>query len=172
MDETIYCLVDSAGRVYVNDGAGSYADMASAYGLVEETCQEYRFELPARRLIPDRGTAAAERAVRGYLDRRVGSPERLMKLAEEGGLTKQALTSLLAIDRRRAYTDACAAIEKKYTDECAPTGGPCLESGCAAEGDICLQPLLRHEVEYRRECGAIWLALFADPRNRIQAWKN
>jgi hypothetical protein len=172
MEETIYCLVDPAGKVYASNDARSYGEVASAFDLDEAVCQRFRFELPTRRLIPDRGTTVAERAVRRHLERSVGSPEQLMRVAGDGGLTKRALASLLASDRRLAYAETCAAIEKTYTDECAPTSGACLESGCAADGEICLQPLLQHEAEYRRACGSAWLALFADPRNRIEAWRR
>ena len=105
-------------------------------------------------------------------DERVGTLEELMKNAEQGRLPKSVLVNLLDIQHRQAYLDACARIEKKYTRDCTATNDPCLESGCAAEGEICLQPLLRAGTEYRRACAAEWLKLFADPRNRIDALKH
>ena len=53
----------------------------------------------------------------------VGSPEHVIALALEGRLSKQALARFLAVDRRHEYPDACAAIEKGFTDACAAAGG-------------------------------------------------
>jgi hypothetical protein len=82
------------------------------------------------------------------------------------------LANLLELRHRHAYLDACAAIEKKYTENCTATNDPCLESGCALEGEICLEPLMRAGVEYHQACAAEWIKVFADPRNRIDAWKH
>lgn len=92
---------------------------------------------------------------------------RLLKYAEEGRLTKHALATTLTPEPRRQFLDACAAIEKKYTDQCAAAKDPCLESGCSAEGEICLQPLLRAGTEYHKACAAEWAKLFADHANRL-----
>lgn len=102
----------------------------------------------------------------------VETPEELMRIAEQGRLPKGVLVKLLDIEHRHAYLDACARIEKKYTEDCTAGNDPCLESGCAVEGEICLQPLLRAGTEYHRACAAEWLKLFADPRNRIDALKH
>jgi len=99
-----------------------------------------------------------------------GTPEHLIELAENGELTKQVLVRLLAIDKRQAFLDACAAVEKQYTDECGASGSPCLEGGCAVQGEMCLQPLLRAEIDYHKACGQVWSTLFADPRNRAESW--
>ena len=64
------------------------------------------------------------------------------------------------------------AFEKKYTDDCAAEHDPCLESGCAVEGEICLQPLLKAGIEYQKACAAEWIKMFENPRNRIEAWKT
>ena len=101
-----------------------------------------------------------------------GAPEQLIALAQQGRLSKALLVGFLARERRQAYLDACAAIEKRYTDERAATGDPCLESGCAVEGEICLQPLLRADTEYKKACGEEWAKLFVDPRNRSETWRT
>ena len=49
---------------------------------------------------------------------------------------------------------------------------PCLESGCAVENEICLQALLKAGIEYHKACAAEWIRMFANPRNRIEVWKN
>ena len=79
--------------------------------------------------------------------------------ALEGRLSKLALADLLAADHRPTFLARCAAIEKRYTDDCAAANDPCLESGCAVEGEICLQPLLRAESDYNKACGALWIEL-------------
>jgi len=85
--------------------------------------------------------------------------DEMILLAVEGRLSKLALADLLTADKRQAFLDRCAAIEKHYTDECAANNDPCLESGCALEGEVCLQPLLRAECEYKKACGAVWIEL-------------
>ena len=113
-----------------------------------------------------------------YIDDGAGSytevetPADLMAFAEEGRLPKQVLASLLTRESRQQYLDACAAIERRYTEACTANNDPCLEGGCAAEGEICLQPLLRAEVDYQKACTAEWMKLFENPANRIDAWKN
>jgi|ERR1051325_1021363 hypothetical protein len=99
----------------------------------------------------------------------VGSPERVMQLATEGRLSKQALAQFLSVDKRPEFLDACAQIEKGYTEACTAAADPCLEGGCALEGEICLQPLVAHGLEYYQACGIAFTKLFADPRNRSGA---
>jgi hypothetical protein len=104
------------------------------------------------------------------MEERLDSPERLMQYAAEGRLTKHSLATLLTAEPRRVFLEACATIEMKYTTDCTATNDPCLESGCAVEGEVCLQPLLNAGTEYHRAYGAKWAALFADPANRVSAW--
>ena len=106
------------------------------------------------------------------VDVSIGTPEHLIVVAQQGRLPKEVLMQFLAVDKRRTYLDACGAIEKRYTDECAARGDPCLEGGCAVEGEICLQPILRAGVDYLKACGDEWVKLFADPRNRIETWRS
>ncbi len=156
MDCDIYCLVDASGHVYVKDGAVSHSEVAANFGLDAHVCDTYRFDLAARRLLVDRGKPASDRAAQAYWDRHVGTPDKLMVFAAEGRLTKQVLGSLLGADDRLAYRETCAVIEKQYTDDCAAKNDPCLEEGCAVEGEICLEPLLRAGPEFHRACGAAW----------------
>ena len=172
MEGTIYCLVDARGAVHVKDGAESYSEVGAAGGLDENTCQMYRFDLINRRLMADRGTPAGDRAAHTFIDRYVGTPEQLVQFAVEGHLPKPVLMNLVTPEKRKAYADACAIIEKAYTDECAAKNDSCLESGCAIEGEICLQPLLLAGIEYQKSCALEWIKLFADPGNRIDAWKS
>jgi hypothetical protein len=99
------------------------------------------------------------------------TPERVMTVAMEGRLSKHALASLLTSGARRAFYDACGRIELKYTEECRALNDPCLASGCSAEGERCLQPILRAGVDYYKACGTEWARLFASERNRDNAWK-
>jgi hypothetical protein len=175
MDDTIYCLVDTGGKVYGDDVAESHAELAAHFALNESECQTYRFDVVDRRLLTDRATPSTALAAQAFLNQRVGSAERLMQFAEEGHLSKDVLARLLDVESRRPYLDACAAIEKKYTEECAGKNDPCLESGCSidrAAGEACLQPLLNHSVEYHKACAAEWTNLFRMPQHRIDVWKN
>ena len=70
--------------------------------------------------------------------------------AAQGRLSKHTLASLLTAEARRPFLRACAAIEMQYTDECRGKNNPCLASGCSAEGERCLQPLLDAGIDYTR----------------------
>jgi hypothetical protein len=170
----MYYLVDPRGKVHVKLGAESFAEVAHEFDLTESECQEYRFDLSTRRLIVDRATPAGALAVQEDVSQRVGSPDRLMKFAEHGHLPKDVLATLLSLDQRQPYLDACAQIERRYTEACTAKNDPCLESGCSVEGEdeICLQPLLRAGIEYQQACAAEWIKLFRASMNRIDAWKN
>src|ERR1044072_7007345 len=74
--------------------------------------------------------------------------EVLVKLAEDGNLTKSVLADSLTPEARYAFLDKCAAIEQRLTTQCSATGETCLESGCALEGEACLNAVLNADVEY------------------------
>jgi hypothetical protein len=174
MTDTIYCLVDSNGDVYANDSAESYAEVAAAFGLEEQQCYEYRYDLGRRRLFEDRGSAPASVAARAYFATRLGTAARLMQFVADGHVPHSVLTEMLDAGLRRPYLDACTSIERKYTSDCRASGDPCLESGCSIDtdaGEVCLQPLLRAGEDYEKACAAAWIALFQKPANRIEAWR-
>ena len=174
MDGIIYYLVDPYGTVHVKVDAASFAEVAREFGLLETECQEYRFDLSTRQLLVDRATPASAIAVQEDVGRHVGSPDRLMKFAKEGGLSKHALVNLLSIEQRQPYLEDCAQIERRYTEACIARNDPCLESGCSVEGEdeVCLQPLLNAGSEYHEACAAEWIKRFRVPANRIEAWRN
>ena len=96
--------------------------------------------------------------------------ELLLADAAAGRLSKPVLASLLAPEYRAAFLAACAAIEKRYTEACTAKNDPCLESGCALEGETCLNPLVEAGAEYQKACGAEWAKLFADASHRADGW--
>ena len=98
--------------------------------------------------------------------------DRLMARAVVGRFAKDVLASLLTPASRPAFLDACAHVEKRYTEACAATHDPCLESGCSSEHEVYLQPLERADTEYRKACAAEWARLFADPANRDAFWST
>ncbi len=174
MDPVIYYLVDPRDTVYVKLGAQSFAEVAREFGLTESECQEYRFDLSTRRLVVDRATPSSALAVHNYIGEHVGSPGQLMKFAGEGHLPKHILVTLLSLDQRQPYLDACTRIERRYTEACTARNDPCLESGCSVEGmdEVCLQPLLNAGLQYQQACAAEWIRLFRASANRIDAWKS
>jgi hypothetical protein len=97
--------------------------------------------------------------------------DQVMAHAVAGHFTKDTLASMLETTSRPAFLETCARIEKGFTDACAAANDPCLESGCSCEGEVCLQPLLRAEGEYRKACGAEWVKIFAVAANRARAWE-
>jgi len=103
------------------------------------------------------------------MDAKARTPEQLMAQAAEGRFTKDEMAAFLAVERRRAFLDACADVERKFTEDCTLTNEPCLESGCAAKGEACLQPLLHAGSAYYKACAAVWLPVFREPKNRADA---
>jgi hypothetical protein len=99
------------------------------------------------------------------------APEEVMLYAVRGALTKHALATLLTVRARQPFYEACGRIELQYTEACRAKGDPCLESGCSAEGERCLQPLLEAGTDYHKACGAEWAKLFADAANRDPSWR-
>jgi len=93
------------------------------------------------------------------------TPDELMNLAGEGRFTKDELAGFLAIESRRPFLDACGHIERTFTENCAQHE-PCMEAGCSAAGEICLQPLLHAGSAYYKACAAAWLPVFREPKNR------
>ena len=173
MDDMVYCVVDGNGKVYAKDGAESHADVAASFGLNEAECQLYRFDLTDREVLPDRATPESTVAVGAYLDQRFGSPDRLVRFALDGHLSKDALAGLLGAEARGRYLHACATIEGKYTDACRDSRDPCLEQGCSIDreaGEVCLQPVQRAGVEYYKACAEEWARVFQSANNRIDAW--
>jgi hypothetical protein len=101
----------------------------------------------------------------GDVETKTQTPDQVMAMAIEGRLTKAELANLLAIEQRRPFLAACALVEKQYTEDCGHNE-PCLESGCSAQGEACLQPLLHAGSAYHKACAAVWLPIFREPRNR------
>jgi hypothetical protein len=167
VDDTVLCLVAAGDTVYVKN-----ADPTSEFGPNPPDSQEFEFDLATRRLLADRLPSTGSHEVLAFIDRRLGTPEKLMTFAEQGHLSKGVSARLLETDDRRSYLDACAIIERQFTDDCAARNDPCLESGCSAQGEVCLQPLLNAPVEYRKACAVEWIKRFRNPKSRITAWKN
>jgi hypothetical protein len=103
------------------------------------------------------------------MDTNAHAPDQLIVKAAEGRFTKDELAGFLAIESRRPFLDACARIEKQFTEDCAAKNDPCLESGCSARGEICLQPLLHAGSAYFKACAAAWLPIFREPKNRADS---
>jgi hypothetical protein len=99
------------------------------------------------------------------------APQQVVRYALQGRLPKAALASLLTPRARAPFYDACGTIEMRYTEECRAKGDPCLQAGCSAEGERCLEPILAAGIEYDKACGAVWATLFEDAANRDPGWR-
>ena len=102
----------------------------------------------------------------------LGSPDRLIAVAGEGHLSKFALASLLESDSRQQFLNACAVLEKQFTADCPAHGETCLADGCAMDGEVCLQALLKAGSAFQRACAAEWIQLFKVEGNRVAAWRK
>ncbi len=96
------------------------------------------------------------------------APDRVIERARAGELPKLELAALLNPTARETFLSHCAAIERRYTEACTAKHDPCLESGCALEGEVCLQPLENAHADYVRACGSAFVELYLDPKNRAQ----
>ena len=92
-------------------------------------------------------------------------------LAEDDRLSKSELADSLTRPARYAFLDRCAAIEKRLTNACAAKQDPCLASGCALDGEACLNAVLHADTEYRNACVTEWARLFSNSENRTEDWK-
>jgi len=107
-----------------------------------------------------------------HLARCTGDPKRLMTFASEGRFSKDVLANLLRTESRRAYLEACATIEKHFTDQCTAKAEHCLADGCAMDGDVCLDALLKAGPEFCKACAEEWIPLFMNPENRVDEWRG
>src|SRR5262249_33921960 len=71
------------------------------------------------------------------------TPDQIIERARSGQVAKLELAELLKPNARKAFLNFCGSIEKRYTEACTAKNDPCLEGGCALEGEVCLQPLER-----------------------------
>ena len=95
------------------------------------------------------------------------SAAQLMHFAEEGILAKDEMAQLLPEGPRASFLAACAQVEKDFTRACAAQGDFCLASGCALEGESCLNALLKAGPAFNKACGQVWLPIYCDPHNRV-----
>ena len=93
------------------------------------------------------------------------SAAQLMHFAEQGLLAKGELADLLPSELRAGFLSECAEVEKDFTRACAADGNFCLPSGCALEGESCLNALLKAGHEYNKACGWLWLPLFRSSKH-------
>jgi hypothetical protein len=177
----ILCLVDSVGHLYTDDGTGSsYASLASTAGVRQAVCWTFQLDLEYRRVMKAAapgelppGDPVAERAALEFLERCVATPEAVMAFARGHRLQKAELAKLVIPQKRAAYLEACAAMERRITGACRDRRDPCLEDGCAFEenGEACLNAVLSSSDRTRLGWVDLWIDLFKDVANRIETWR-
>ncbi len=93
-----------------------------------------------------------------------------MHFAEQGILAKAEMAELLRSARQGATFLARAAEVEKGFHACVRCARRlCLASGCALEGESCLNAILNAGPEYNKACGRQWVALYSNPANRGKA---
>lgn len=156
------CFVSKEGTIHLQDENGEFL--------------EYRFDLETRTMTIEpwetERSLLCDAVARNYFDTQVGTPERLMNLAQNNGLSKLELAALLVPEKKRVYLDTCAKFKKALTEACTAKNDPCLEEGCALEGETCLNAVLKAGEIYTTAYVSMWLHLFADPENRILNWRS
>jgi hypothetical protein len=93
------------------------------------------------------------------------SPSQLMNFAERGMLVKAEMADLLPEESRAEFLTACARVEKAVTDACTAHGDFCLASGCAMDGEVCLNALLNAGLDFNKACARLWLPLFRSSKH-------
>ena len=93
------------------------------------------------------------------------STARLMDVAVEGLLSKDELAELLPPGLRGEFLGRCADVERDLTRACAAQGDFCLASGCALEGESCLNAILKAGPEFNKACGSLWVLLFQSSKH-------
>jgi hypothetical protein len=142
---------------------------------------EYVFDLETRQMLfvgkpqPSFTRELRHDAVaRNYFDQLVGTPEKLIEFAGQGGLSKALLTSLLEPRIRGTFRKVCEIYERAVTVACGSGGDPCLEDGCAFEGtdETCLNAILLKGGKCLKDCVDVWALKFRDSENRIDVWRR
>ena len=95
------------------------------------------------------------------------TPTQLIDFAQRGMLPKRELADLLPEESRTDFLAACGRLEKVITDACTAHGDFCLASGCALEGEVCLNALLNANPSYNAACGQLWLPLFRSSKHAV-----
>ena len=93
------------------------------------------------------------------------SAAQLIEFAERGMLPKREMACLLPEDLQATFLAQCGAVERAITDECTAHGEHCLASGCALEGEVCLNALLNAKPSYNTACAQIWIPLFRSSKH-------
>jgi|SRR5688572_20111244 hypothetical protein len=93
------------------------------------------------------------------------SASQLIDFAERGMLPKREMADLLPDESRTDFLAACARLEKVITEACTAHGDFCLESGCALEGQVCLNALLNANPSYNAACGQLWIPLYQSSKH-------
>ena len=88
------------------------------------------------------------------------SATQLIYSAMNGLLTKDDLAQSLDPELRSEFLQACEEVEKAFTRACAANGDFCLASGCALEGESCLNALLKAGPDFNKACADLWAPLF------------
>ena len=88
------------------------------------------------------------------------SEDDLMQRAVEGAFGKAELADLLPSESRSRFFAACHDVELEFTRACTTHGDFCLASGCALEGEVCLNALLNAGPAYNKACGRVWVRVF------------
>lgn len=167
MSNTITCFINRDGNVVIGSGVG-----------VDQR-KEFQFDLEQRQIVgsqlgqwPFTTEQSDYKAVHDFFKQNVGTPEKLMEFVKEASLSKLELAKLLNRTVRGFYLNVCAGIEKGITEACTAQNDPCLEGGCALEGQICLNACLTANELYYKQCANVWLELFKNPNNRIGKWRS
>jgi len=159
---TIFCFVNKDGSVRFEDEKNG--------------CLKYEFSLKTRMMTIEplevERSLRQDAIARNHFDNLVGTPEKLMSFAQLGRLSKLELADLLSPEKKQAYLHVCAGVERALTETCTAKGEPCLENGCAVEGEICLNALLESGEIYTVAYVSAWTYLFINPENRVSVWKN
>lgn len=88
-----------------------------------------------------------------------------MQGAADGLLAKDELAEMLPPGLRADFLSRCADIEREITRACAAHGDFCLASGCALEGESCLNAILKAGPEFNKACSALWVPLFQSAKH-------
>jgi hypothetical protein len=186
MSEMISCLVNRKCKVYTQDGVHSHSGLAKIFGIKQDKCLAYEFDLVERQLVQDfdmdgvpfKPKASHDLAAQEFFNRCAGTPERLIAYVRRGNWDDALLSLLLTFVAEGKLDKALDAAGKRY-DECLNIAskkcekaltGPTQKYVLACEEYRKVQAAV--EKRYNMACAQAWIKLFRNPRNRIPAWRD
>jgi hypothetical protein len=187
MSEMISCLVNRKCKVYTQDGVHSHSGLAKIFGIKQDKCLAYEFDLVERQLVQDfdmdgvpfKPKASHDLAAQEFFNRCAGTPERLIAYVRRGNWDDALLSLLLTFVAWKKLDGVLDAADKRYNKTIDVADKKCSKAlvvSTVQEYTLAYKKYKKvvaaAEKRYDKACMQAWVKLFRNPRNRIPAWRD